>query len=134
MWENMMTTEELKERIEKTNKKIARKEATIAKKQGWIDSGKKEEYEVRYLQEDIRRLGREIIESKKTLEKYEKQLSGELERERMLNDLPEPMKVMQRELAKEWTECFDNPPFVFPCSLMKKITHIVVIRIIRSMV
>jgi hypothetical protein len=51
-----MTSYELKSRIQKANEKIQKKTATIAKKETWIASGKKDEYEIKWLQEDISRL------------------------------------------------------------------------------
>ena len=98
-----MTSYELKSRIQKANEKIQKKTATIAKKETWIASGKKDEYEIKWLQEDISRLTREIAETQKTVEKYEKQLAGELERERvLLTEIPESMKQMQIELVERW--------------------------------
>lgn len=98
-----MTSYELKQRIEKAQEKINKKQVTITKKEGWIASGKKDEYEIKWLQEDIKRLGREIIETQSTIDKYEKQLSGEMERERvMLTEIPESMKMMQTELVERW--------------------------------
>jgi DNA repair exonuclease SbcCD ATPase subunit len=98
-----MTSYELKSRIQKANEKIQKKTATITKKETWIASGKKDEYEIKWLQEDISRLTREIAETQKTVEKYEKQLAGELERERvLLTEIPESMKQMQIELVERW--------------------------------
>ncbi|MEA5135397.1 hypothetical protein SDC9_152826 [bioreactor metagenome] len=98
-----MTSYEIKIRIQKANEKIQKKTATITKKETWISSGKKDEYEIKWLQEDISRLTREIAETQKTVEKYEKQLAGELERERvLLTEIPESMKQMQIELVERW--------------------------------
>ena len=55
------------------------------------------------LKEDIKRGAKEIEATKKTIEKYEAQLAGEIERESILiRDIPESMKRMQTELAEQW--------------------------------
>ena len=98
-----MTISDLKIRIEKANEKVQKKLATIDKKEKWIASGKKDDFEVKWLQDDIKRLKSEIAETEKTIEKYEKQLSGEIEQERILfNEIPESMKLMQTELVERW--------------------------------
>jgi hypothetical protein len=89
----------LKKRTEKNSEETA----TIAKKEAWIAKGDKDESEIRWLQADIKRLGKEIVETQKTVEKYEKQLAGEIERERvMLTEVPESMKALQAELMERW--------------------------------
>ena len=107
-----MTTREIKIRLQKANEKVQKKLNTIEKKEKWIVSGKKDEYDIKYLKEDIVRLGREIKETKKTIEKYEKQLAGEMERDKILMELPEPLKQMQKELYERWnifdTNCRDS--------------------------
>ncbi len=56
-----------------------------------------------FLQDDIKRLKSEISETQKTVERYEKQLSGELEREKtFLNDIPDSMKDLQTQLVDRW--------------------------------
>jgi len=98
-----MTITTLKERIQKAEDKIAKKQLTIQKKQGWIDAGKKDESECRWLREDIVRLGKEITETKNTLDKYTKQLAGEIERESILiTAIPEVLKLLQQHLVEEW--------------------------------
>jgi len=98
-----MTSYELKQRIEKAQEKVNKKQVTITKKEKWISKGNKDEYEIKWLQEDIKRLGKEISETNKTIEKYEKQLAGELERERvMITEIPDSMKEMQAELVERW--------------------------------
>lgn len=100
-----MKISDLKIRIEKANEKVQKKLATIDKKEKWIASGKKDDFEVKWLQDDIRRLKSEIAETEKTIEKYEKQLSGEIEQERILfNEIPESMKLMQNELVERWDD------------------------------
>lgn len=98
-----MTITTLKERIQKVEAKIAKKENTIQKKQGWIASGKKDESECSWLQEDIVRLSKEIAEAKNTLDKYNNQLAGAIERESILiTEIPEVLKSMQDQLVEEW--------------------------------
>lgn len=99
-----MTSAELKIRIENANKKIAKKTALIAKKEATIAAGKESEYGIQWLRDDIRRLNREIAATQKTIEKYEKQLSGEIEREKRLREIPESMKAMQADLVAQWNE------------------------------
>lgn len=100
-----MPSNELVIKIQKANEKLLKKLNTIEKKEKWIASGKKDEYEIRWLQDDIKRLKSEIAETKKTIEKYEKQLSGQIERERVfLEEVPESMKQLQNELVDRWNE------------------------------
>lgn len=121
-----MKIETLNERIEKAKQKIERKTATIAKKEALIEKKKdairklgfdpeniedrhanRDLYyltcDIGYLREDIKRGSREIEETVVTLEKYEKQLAGELKKESMLlTEIPETMKRLQDELVAQW--------------------------------
>ena len=110
-----MKIETLNERIEKTAQKIERKRATIAKKQGWITKAQKQmesademkrrelDCDVRWWGEDIRRIESEIKESESTLEKYQKQLAGEIAREStLIREVPETLKRLQAELVEKW--------------------------------
>lgn len=55
------------------------------------------------MKEDIKRGQKEIEATKKTIEKYESQLAGEIEKESLLiRDIPESMKQMQTELVEKW--------------------------------
>ena len=117
----------LKERIANAEAKIARKQgtiekktATIAKKQAKLvklgfdaeatenECIKNDEafwlaVDIKRLREDIERGGREIEETKKTLENYKAQLAGAVERESIITrEIPESMKRMQTELVTEW--------------------------------
>lgn len=59
--------------------------------------------EIRSLNDDIRRGGKEIEATKKTLEKYEAQLAGEIEKESIfLKEIPEIFKSLQTELVETW--------------------------------
>lgn len=59
--------------------------------------------DIRHLNEDIRRGGKEIEATKKTLEKYEAQLSGEIEKESIfLTEIPEVFKDLIDELVTTW--------------------------------
>ena len=59
--------------------------------------------DIRSLNEDIRRGGKEIETTKKTLEKYEAQLSGEIEKESIfLTEVPEVFKDLIDELVTTW--------------------------------
>lgn len=127
-----MKIETLKERIEKANEKVAKKENTIVKKTAQIEKKYKalekigvedpanktvEDFrgsenwhdiywiycDIKHLNEDIVRGGKEIEATKKTIEKYEAQLSGEIEKESVfLKDIPEVFKSLQEELVTTW--------------------------------
>ena len=125
-----MKIETLKERIEKANTKIEKKYRTIEKKTKLIEKKKDivrklgydpdgDRYqamdteahhdvywticEIAGLQDDIKRINKEIPEIKALVEKYEKQLAGEIEKENIfLREIPESMKEMQNELVVQW--------------------------------
>jgi len=125
-----MKIETLKERIEKNNTKIEKKYGTIEKKTKLIEKKKDivrklgydpdgDKYqamdteahhdvywtmcEIENLTDDIKRINKEIPEIKALVEKYEKQLAGEIEKENMfMREIPEAMKVFQEELARRW--------------------------------
>ena len=111
-----MTIVTLNDRISKAEEKITKKTATIAKKTALIEKKNAQiekttdehdrywlECDVRHLTEDIRRLESEIKETGVTLEKYRKQLAGEIERENTLvREVPETLKRMQAELVEKW--------------------------------
>lgn len=111
-----MTIVTLNDRISKAEEKIAKKTATIAKKTALIEKKnaqieKATDENTRYwlvcdtnhLREDIIRLESEIKETGVTLEKYRKQLAGEIERERtLIRDVPEQLKTLQAELVERW--------------------------------
>ena len=122
----------LKERIEKANQKIEKKQNTIIKKTAQIEKKYQaleklgiedprnknvEEFrgnenwhdiywtycDVKSLQADIIRGGKEIEATKKTLEKYEAQLAGEIEKESIfLTEVPEVFKDLIDELVTTW--------------------------------
>lgn len=122
----------LKERIEKANEKIEKKQNTIIKKTAQIEKKYKaleklgvedpekhdrEEFrnaenwndifwtycDIGHLKEDITRGGKEIEETKKTIEKYEAQLAGEIEKESIfLKEVPEIFKNLINELVERW--------------------------------
>lgn len=122
----------LKERIEKANQKIEKKQNTITKKNAQIEKKysalKKlgiedpenrdvEEFrdtenwhdifwtyaDIGHLKEDITRGGKEIEATKKTLEKYEAQLAGEIAKESIfLTEIPEVFKDLIDELVETW--------------------------------
>lgn len=106
----------LNERIQNAEDKITKKTATIAKKQATIAKktaalAKTTDADERYwlncdidgLEDDIKRLGKEIAETQKSLESYKAQMSGAVERERMLTvELPENLKALQSELVDIW--------------------------------
>lgn len=111
-----MTITELKERIEKKEAQIERKQNTIAKKEAQIEKKKAKmakmvrdddrrwtEYEIESLEDDIRRNHEQIAEARQTLDKYHKQLAGEMEREAdYINEVPEAMKSLEAKLNAEW--------------------------------
>lgn len=111
-----MTITTLQERIKKVNEKIAKKENTISKKTALIEKKRAKmeaetieqekrmlEFDISYLEDDIKRLHKEIAETKVTLEKYEKQLAGEMEKEAFfIKEVPEAMKNLEIRLIEEW--------------------------------
>lgn len=127
-----MKIETLKERIEKATIKIEKKHNTIEKKKALIekkankvralgfdldagvaweqrfDEKGREAYwlicEIGYLKEDIERGQKEIPEIEALIEKYKKQLAGEIEKEATISEMPEVMKQMQSELVTEWDQ------------------------------
>lgn len=59
--------------------------------------------DIKHLNEDITRGGKEIEATKKTLEKYELQLAGEIEKESIfLTEVPEVFKSLIDELVTTW--------------------------------
>ena len=55
------------------------------------------------LMDDLERLPKEISEMQKTMEKYEGQLAGEIEKESMfITEVPEILKQMEVQLVAEW--------------------------------
>lgn len=122
----------LKERIEKATQKIEKKQNTIVKKTAQIEKKYKaleklgvedpvnknvEDFrgsenwhdiywtycDIKSLQADIIRGGKEIEATKKTLEKYEAQLAGEIEKESIfLTEIPEIFKSLIDELVTTW--------------------------------
>jgi hypothetical protein len=128
-----MTIETLRDRIQKANEKIEKKLNTIAKKEALIekkmakisnlgfayeeikggvcnndknhDDAIDMAYDIDWLKDDIRRLTKEVEATRETLEKYEKQLAGEVEKESIfVKEIPESMKAMQDELVVKWDE------------------------------
>ena len=111
-----MRIETLRERIINAEEKITKKQGTIVKKTALIEKKNAQiakendenarkwlDYDVRYLREDIERLGREIKETEKTLENYRAQMAGEIERQDLLTkEVPETLKTLQTELVTEW--------------------------------
>lgn len=122
--------EKAKQKIEKKENTIAKKTAQIEKKYQALEKlgiedprNKNEEdfrglsgtdrelwnelywlyADIRHLNEDIRRGGKEIEATKKTLEKYEAQLAGEIEKESIfLSEVPEVFKSLIDELVETW--------------------------------
>lgn len=125
----------LKERIEKANEKISKKEGTIQKRLKSIEkkstylktkygiedwksfdkydrTGYSEEasHDIYWTicdlggyEESIKSCIKQIEETKKTIHKYEGQLSGEIEKESIfLKEIPDCMKQLQEQLVQEW--------------------------------
>ena len=112
-----MKIETLKERIEKKEAQIEKKANTINKKYDLIvkKQAKAEkadeqdrkwlECEIETLTDDIKRLGSEIKEAQATLEKYKKQLAGEIEKEQQfIKEVPQQAKDMEQMLIARWDE------------------------------
>lgn len=96
--------ENAKAKIEKKQNTITKKEALIIKKTALIGKDDWAEADIKWLREDISRLQREITETQASLEKYEAQMIGEMEKEKELKDIPETVKRMQTELVTKWDE------------------------------
>lgn len=96
------------ERITKKSNTITKKQAQMVKKQASLEKITDEwdkywaECEIGHLEEDIERLQKEIIENTKKVEEYKSQLAGAMERERLLQEIPENMKQMQVDLVERW--------------------------------
>lgn len=111
-----MTSAQIKERITKATEKITKKQNTITKKTALIEKKNAQiekttdtteqrylQSDIKWLQEDIKRLNKEIEETKATIEKYNKQLAGELEKEAIFTkEIPEQFKNLQTELVDRW--------------------------------
>lgn len=110
-----MKIETLTERIQKAEEKITKKQNTITKKLGWIAKAeasldslseqdrKWKEWDISSWKEDIDRIQKEISETKKTIENYRKQLSGEIERQKSwVSEVPEVLKSFQTQLVEKW--------------------------------
>lgn len=62
-------------------------------------------FDIEYLQDDIKRGKKEIEAKKETLNKYELQLKGEIEKESLfIKEIPQQFKELQNELVKTWNE------------------------------
>jgi len=94
----------IKTTIKNAIDKIAKKEATIARKIQWIEAATKSAFETECLIADVRRLRKEVAATQKTIEKYEKQLAGETARDNIFAEVPETMKTLQTELVTRWNE------------------------------
>ena len=115
-----MQIETLQERILNARNKIGKKQRTmlkkqelIAKKQHILDTkypnsrdipeARTLQWDIEHYTDDISRLEREIEQTGITLEGYQKQLDGLMERVSVLiNDLPEVLKDLQDELVERW--------------------------------
>lgn len=111
-----MKIETLRDRIEKAKAKIEKKQNTIVKKTAQIEKKKialeKEtdvyerrgiESDIEWLEDDIKRLGKEIAATKETLAKYEAQLTGEIAKEEiLLKEIPEIFNTLRDGLVAEW--------------------------------
>lgn len=122
-----MTSEMLKERIAKIEERISKKQKTIEskkkllekKQQAIIKAGydlndeesSKQDMtifwlfcDIDFLKEDLERLPKEIDELNKTLQNYQEQLAGQVDKEDTYAvEVPEVLKDMERELAEKWT-------------------------------
>lgn len=99
-----MTVTQIKERLDKAIKRKEAKLNTIAKKTTWINSGKKDELDCKWLNDDIRRLTKEISEIDVLIDKYNKQLAGELEKEEIFKDIPQVLYTLAEQLVESWTD------------------------------
>lgn len=122
-----MTSEILKERIAKIEERISKKQKTIESKKKLLEKKQqtiiKAGYDLNdkesskqdmtlfwlfcdtdFLKEDLERLPKEIDELNKTLQNYQGQLAGQVDKEDTYAvEVPEVLKDMERELAEKWT-------------------------------
>lgn len=128
-----MTKAQLTERIAKATEKMEKKQNTITKKEALIEKKKKaieklgftyEEMvnehcnsdskhddavwiacDIKWLYKDIERIKEEIPNIEATIEKYNKQLTGEMEKEELwAKEMPEQFKALKDELVVRWDE------------------------------
>lgn len=123
-----MTSEVLRDRIAKVETRIAKKlktieskKALIAKKQQAIikagyslDDAESSQsdmavrslfWDIEWLEDDLKRLPREVGELQDTLHRYEAQLEGVLDREATyVSEVPDCLKSLERSLVDEWTQ------------------------------
>lgn len=127
-----MKIETLRDRLDKAIAKVEKKENTIVKKTAQIEkkyqlleklgvhdpksygrfdfndhTNKNDIYwtycDISDLENDINRGHNEIEEIKKTITKYELQLAGELERERLfITEVPKILKTLEEQLIQTW--------------------------------
>ena len=110
-----MTSTMINERINNAQAKVAKKEATITKKLGWI--AKKEsqlatmpdnerlwaECDIKIWKEDIERNKQEIAELKVSIDSYKLQLGKATETEDLyIKEVPSSMKRMEADLIEQW--------------------------------
>lgn len=113
-----MKLETIKERINNTTEKIAKKENTIIKKEVLIEKKNKKlqqldatvdsearwlSCEIDYLREDIERGQKEVKELKINLEKYNELHSNEIKKDSIvIKEIPEVIKQLQTDLVNNW--------------------------------
>ena len=116
-----MTIVTLKDRITKAETRIEKKRATVAKKTALVEKKRaameaepdeRERWalscDIKWLEQDLRRLESEIMETEKTVENYKRQLSGEIARQEMLiKEVPDILKDFQKSLVDGW-DAFDK--------------------------
>lgn len=123
-----MTSEALRDRIAKVETRIAKKiktieskKALVAKKQqailkaGYslddVESSKSDVtirnlfWDIEWLEDDLKRLPRELEELQNTLHRYEAQLEGVTAREAAyISEVPDCLKSLEQSLVDEWTQ------------------------------
>lgn len=122
-----MTTATLRDRISKIEERILKKQRTIDSKKALIkkkqaaiskagfsldDKEAARENmdifwlfcDIEFLEDDLRRLPREIEELKTTIQKYQEQLAGAAAKEDLYsNEVPDCLKRVEQELVEKWT-------------------------------
>lgn len=99
-----MKIETLQERIEKATERINKKYITIQKKEKLI-SKTTDIIDIEILNNDIERIHKEIKNIKKTIDKYNQQLAGEIEKENIFTrEVPPTLKELENILVKNWNE------------------------------
>ncbi len=103
-----METKEIKAKIEKKEQQIEKRELLIAKLEGKIKNmeGKIKDWEDEItfsrLKEDLRDSNNKLKTLNGQLDRLQNQLAKSVEKEKILNEVPNELKALEDELTKTW--------------------------------